>query len=241
MSRCELTHVQRAPIDLARARAQHEAYVAALEECDVTVTRLDAPADQSDAVFIEDTAVVLPEIAVLARPGAASRRGEVEAVAAALTPWRCTIAIESPATLDGGDVLVIGHRVYVGRTGRTNGAGVAQLASALAPFGYAVTPVVVSGCLHLKSAATMAAPGTLVLNPAWVDGAVFAGLDLIAVHPDEPWAANVLALGDVVLHAATGARTAERVAALGVRPLALDISELAKAEGGMTCCSLLIA
>lgn len=239
MERCELTHLTRVPIDLQTVRAQHEAYVTALRDCGLTITTLDAPADLPDAVFIEDTAVVVPEVTVLTRPGALARRAEVSAVMAALASRGPAVTIQSPGTLDGGDVLVAGHTVFVGSTPRSNESGRAQLAAALAPFGYTVKTVSVQGCLHLKSAVTLVAPGTLVHNPDWVDAESFPDWDLIPVHPEEPWAANVLCVGATVMHAAAGARTAARFGP-EIATVELDMSELAKAEGGVTCCSLLI-
>lgn len=239
LARCELTHLPRAPIDLGRARAQHAAYEECLRSLGCEVRPLPAADELADAVFVEDTAVVLDELAVLARPGAVSRRSEVEAVAGALAAWRPLRPIEAPGTLDGGDVLVIGRRVFVGLSTRTNQEAAAQLERALAVHGYLVRAVAVSSCLHLKSAVTAVADGTVLLNPAWVDVALFRDLERIAVDGDEPGAANVLAVGGTVVCAAAFPRTAERLARAGLAVRALDMSELAKAEGALTCCSLL--
>jgi dimethylargininase len=237
---CELTHLAREPIDLARARAQHAAYEAALRACGCEVRRLGALHQQPDAVFVEDTALVLDELAVITRPGAKSRRPETDSVAAALGPLRPLRFLEEPATLDGGDLLVLGRRVFVGLTTRSNAAAVAQLGEWLEPLGYAVRGVAVSGALHLKSAVTPLEAGTLLVNPAWVDSAVFGEPVVVEVHPAEPQAANALALGRRAILPAAFPRTAGRVAALGLEVVPVEVGELAKAEGGVTCCSLIV-
>ena len=196
--------------------------------------------DMPDSVFIEDTAVVFDEIAVIARPGVASRRGETDAVAAALARYRRLAAISAPATLDGGDVLCMGRDVYVGVSGRTNAAGVLQLADIVAPYGYRVHTVQTSGCLHLKSAVTAVSDDLLVLNPEWVDGGWFNGLNWVTVDRAEPFAANVLRVGDSVLCPASAPRTRTRLEGCGLNVRSVDLSELAKAEGALTCCSLIL-
>jgi dimethylargininase len=238
LARCELTHREREPIDLARARAQHRAYEDALRAMGCDVRRLPAEPDLPDAVFVEDAAVVVDELAIVTRPGAESRRAEVRSVAETLASFRALRAIEAPATLDGGDVLVVGRSVYVGLSTRTNQEGALQLAAALAPHGYTVRPLAVRSCLHLKTAVTRVGPSAVLLNPAWVDAAAFDGFERIVVHPDEAWGANALAVGPGVLYADTFPRTRDRLLARGLDVHALDASELAKAEGGVTCCSL---
>jgi len=238
LARCELTHLEREPIDLERARAQHRAYEDCLRSLGCGVERLPPEPDLPDAVFVEDAAVVLEEVAVLARPGAPSRRAEVESAAKALAPYRALLAIEPPGTLDGGDVLVIGRSVYVGLSTRTNPEGATQLAAALAPHGYAVRPLAVRSCLHLKTAVTGVGPSAVLLNPAWVDAAAFDAFERTFVHPDEPWGANALAVGPGVVYADAFPRTRDRLLGRGLDVRALDVSELAKAEGGVTCCSL---
>ncbi len=238
---CELTHLPRVAIDVELAAAQHESYENTLRRLGVSVVRLYETGDLPDSVFVEDTAVVVDEVAVLTRPGARSRRAEIPSVAQALAPHRDLRFVVPPGTLDGGDVLRLGRQVYVGLSGRTNAAGIAQLAAFLSPFGYAVESLEVSGCLHLKSAVTAIDDGTIVLNPEWVDGARFAVRRRIEVDPAEPAAANVLAIGGTVLVNASAPRTAKRIAAAGFTVVSVDQSELAKAESGLTCCSLLIA
>jgi dimethylargininase len=238
--RCELTHRARAPIDVALARAQHAAYEDTLCAAGCEVRRVAPAPDLPDAVFVEDTAVVLPEVAVLTRPGAESRRAELSAVEAALAPHRALVRVEAPATLDGGDVLVVGRRVFVGRSSRTNDAGVDRLRALLCPLGYAVEPVAVHGCLHLKSAVTALSDTMLLINRAWTRADAFREFDLVDVHPFEPDAANVLRVGEALIYPAEFPRTLERLERRGLPPRTVPASELAKAEGAVTCCSLVV-
>ena len=239
MDRCELSHLARNPIDQARAVAQHAAYEQCLMELGCRVHRVPSDASMPDAVFIEDTAVVVDELAVVTRPGARSRRAETEGVSTALTPFRSLAVIEAPGTLDGGDVLRIGRTFYVGDSARSNRDGIAQLGELLAPWDYRVVPVTTRDCLHLKTAATVAAPGIVVLNPDWVDRAVFGAVAVVEVDPAEPFAGNVLRVGEATISAAAFPRTIRRLEALGIDVRAIDMSEFAKAEGGVTCCSVI--
>jgi dimethylargininase len=239
-ARCELTHLAREPIDLERARRQHSAYESALRDLGCRVEALPALPEHPDCVFVEDVAVVLDEVAVIARPGAESRRGEESAVAEALTPHRPLVRVAAPGTLDGGDVLRLGRRVFVGRTPRSNAAGRRQLRDLLAPHGYAVVEVEVRGCLHLKSAVTAIGDAAVVMHPPWIDTAPFADLERVEVDPEEPYAANVLRIGDTVLMPAAFPRTAVRLASRGLYVRAREVDELAKAEGAVTCCSVLV-
>jgi dimethylargininase len=235
---CELTHLAWVAIDAGLARAQHEEYEAALAALGCTVVRLAPAPDLPDAVFVEDTAVVLPEIAVVARPGAESRRPETVSAATALAGYRPLRFIEPPGTLDGGDVLRVGRAIYVGLSGRSNAAGINQLGAFAEPLGYAVKAVPVRGCLHLKSAVTQAAPGSLLINPSWVDKTLFANVEFIEVDSDEPRAANALLVGAAVVYPTSFPRTRERLEGRGIAVTPVDVSELQKAEGAVTCCSL---
>jgi dimethylargininase len=235
---CELTFVAREPIDYARAVAQHRDYSRLLEHLGLTVVELPADATLPDCCFVEDVAIVLDEVAVLTRPGAPSRRGETAAVEAALQPYRPLVRLEEPARLDGGDVLVLGRRLLVGVSNRTDAAGLRALADAVRPFGYVVEPVRMQGCLHLKTAVTAAAPGLLLVNPDWVDPEPLRGLDRVEVATGEPWAANVLSVAGAVVAAAGFPRTADRLRARGLDVRTVDVSEFQKAEGGVTCKSL---
>ena len=238
--RCELTHLEREPIDLERARVQHLGYEAALAAAGCTLLRLVSEPELPDSVFVEDAAVVTSELGILARPGAESRRAEVESVGAALAAHRRCIAIQDPGTLDGGDVLRVGRTIYVGQSHRTNADGLRQMQAILEPLGYRVVGVPVSHCLHLKSAVTEVAEDTVLLNPAWVDPAVFAAHRRIEVGPAEPHAANGLRIRDALIFPVAFPRTRARLVAAGLRIVDVDVSELAKAEGAVTCCSLII-
>lgn len=241
ITRCELTHLARATIDPRRAAAQHEEYVRLLGSLGCRVERISVAPDLADAVFIEDTAVVVDELAVITRPGAVSRRPETEGVAVVLGRYRPLARIEAPATLDGGDVLRVGRTVFVGQSSRSNQAGAAQLSRLLAAHGYAVRSTPVRGCLHLKSAVTEVADGVLLLNSDWVDPADFTGYECIPVDPAEPQAANALRLGDAVVHDARFPSTRRRLMQRGLRVRLVDLSELAKAEGAVTCCSIILS
>jgi dimethylargininase len=240
IARCELTHLARARIDVNLARAQHAAYERALADAGYRVERVPASRDMPDSVFIEDTAVVVDELAVMTRPGAESRRAEIADVANALQHYRTVVAVEAPGTLDGGDVLTVGKAVFVGVSSRTNRDGIAQLRTHLAPHGYTVGEVTVSGCLHLKSAATAAADDVVVVNPKWIPRDAFGQFERIEIDPHESMAANVVRLADRLIVAAAFPRTAERLTARGYHVVAVDASELAKAEGAVTCCSILV-
>jgi dimethylargininase len=237
---CELTHLARQPIDFELAARQHESYERCLTDLGCRVCRLPGGRELPDAVFIEDAAVVLDEVAVIARPGAVSRRSETAAVAEALRPLRPLVTIDAPGTLDGGDVLRVGRSVYVGLSSRSNAEGIRQLARDLEPFGYGVCTVRVSGALHLKSAVTEVAERTLLINGDWVRPEAFPGLDLIAVDPAEPFGGNALRIGGTVIYPSAFPRTRAALEARGIAVRAVDASELAKAEGGVTCCSLIL-
>ncbi|MGE5245182.1 MAG: dimethylarginine dimethylaminohydrolase family protein [Betaproteobacteria bacterium] len=238
IGRCELTYLERVAIDVDRARAQHEEYERLLAALGCGVQRIPASPGLPDSVFVEDVAVVVDEVAVLTRPGAESRRLETAAVAERLSAYRTVATIDAPGTLDGGDVIVAGRDVFVGRGGRSNEDGIAQLRAHLDPFGYRIVAVAVRGCLHLKSAATLADETHVLLNPDWVDPLAFGGLDPIEVDPAEPHGANVLRVGRTLVCAAAFPRTKKRLERLGLTVRAVDLSELAKAEGAVTCCSI---
>ena len=236
---CELTHLARTPIDVSRARAQHEQYRAALRALGLEVVSLPEEPDLPDSVFVEDAAIVLDEVAVLTRPGADSRKPEVESIARALAPYRRLLRVESRGTLDGGDVLVAGKRIFVGLTLRSNAAAVEQLQRMLHPFGYSVVGVPVSDCLHLKSGVSQVAEDTLLINPAWVDKSHFPGFEFIEVDPSAPSAANALMAEGALIYPSAFPKTRQRLEAVGRTIVPVEADELAKAEGGVTCCSLI--
>src|SRR6266849_4522218 len=236
---CELTYLPRVAIDVRKASAQHAEYERLLRELGCTVQRLAAGPDMPDSVFIEDIAVVLDEIAILTRPGPESRRAESPAVAEALHSYRSLARIEPPGTMDGGDVLVAGRSVFVGCSGRTNAAGIDQMRQLVAPLGYDLRPVSVRGCLHLKSAVTAASDETLLMNPAWARTEEFRGFDHIDVDPGEAHGANIVRVMKRLLYSAAFPRTHERLQRRGFEVMTVDVSEIAKAEGAVTCCSLI--
>lgn len=236
---CELTHRAREPIDVGLARRQHQAYGACLEELGCTLEEIPADPNHPDCVFIEDTVVVVDACAVMTNPGAVSRRGEGPPVEQAVQRHRPIHRIQAPGTLDGGDVLRIGRRILVGASGRSNASGIEQLRSILEPHGHQVEAIPLSGCLHLKSACTLAAPDLALINPAWVDPERI-GINTIAIAPEEPDAANVLLVGETLLADCRFPRTIERLHAEGIEPVVLENSELARAEGALTCCSVIL-
>ncbi|MEO8742131.1 MAG: arginine deiminase-related protein [Lysobacteraceae bacterium] len=235
---CQLSFVDRETINVERAVAQHHAYRQALESLGCRVIVLPAQDAMPDAVFVEDVALVFDEVAVMTRPGAESRRGEGASVAEALGKLRALRTIAAPATIDGGDVLRVGRKIYVGQSARSNADGINQLRALIAEFGYTVQGVPTRACLHLKSAVTQIADATLLIQHEWVDREVFAEYRLIEVDPDEPHAANALRIGDGVLYPASFPRTRQRMIDAGIAVTSVDLSELQKAEGATTCCSL---
>jgi dimethylargininase len=238
LPRCELSFLERDPIDVARARVQHRSYQDALREAGATVVELPPLDELPDACFVEDTAIVLDDLAILSPMGAATRRPESEAMATVLSAYRPVHWLRPPATLDGGDVLRLGHTLYVGQTPRTNPAAVDQLCRLLAPRGYSVVAVPITRCLHLKSACARVDDSTVLLNPLWIDAAVFGGATLVAVADSEPWGANALRAGNTMIFPASEPQTRATVARSGHATTAVDVSELQKAEAGVTCLSL---
>jgi dimethylargininase len=243
--RCELTFIERGAISFSRLREQHAAYREALAAAGAEVVALDAIDAMPDSVFVEDTAVVLDECAVVARSGSRSRAKETDAIEPTLAGYRRLERILMPGTLDGGDVLKIERRLYVGLTTRTNREGFERLSRLVAPYGYEAVAVEVRGSLHLKTACTALDAETLLINPAWLDASAFANFDMLPVHIDEPFAANALAIGDARVLNAAFPRTLElaqaHCARAGLRAIAVDISEFGKAEAGLTCMSLVFA
>lgn len=238
INQCELTHVSRQKINIELARSQHQVYESCLQNLGCEILRLPEEPDLPDSVFVEDTAIVLDEIAIITRPGAESRRPEVKSIAKALTPYRPTFYIHSPGTVDGGDVLRIGKSLYVGLSSRTNPDAVKQIANLVASHGYKVEAVEVRGCLHLKSAVTLVWEETLLLNPSWIDPRVFETRRVIKIDPSEPYAANALLVGEKVIYPSSFGATLDRLQDAGIAVVAVDVSELQKAEGAVTCCSL---
>jgi dimethylargininase len=236
---CELTYREREPIDAGVAARQHRGYCDALRACGARVVTLPPLEEFPDSVFVEDTSIVLDEVAVLTRPGVESRRGEVRLIAPEVARLRTVERVEPPATLEGGDVLRLGRTLYVGLSPRTNAEGADCLRRLVAPHGYEVVTAEARGCLHLKSGCSALDDETVLVNPEWVDAAVFRGREVVAVDAAEPWAANVLRVAGSVCVGAAFPRTAEALAARGYDVRAVEVSEFAKAEGALTCMSLL--
>lgn len=236
---CELSFIARALIDVQKAIMQHQAYEQVLQRMGVRVISLPAEPSMPDSMFVEDPAIVLEEVAVIFPLGTESRRREAPSLAEALSRFRKLEFISLPATVEGGDVLRVGHRLFVGLTRRTNAEGIRGLTKILEPYGYEVIPVAVTGCLHLKSAVTYLGNNTVLANRAWFDVAPLAGLDFVDVDPLEPHAANALAVADGIVFPASFPKTRAILESRGFHVTPIDISELQKAESGLTCSSLL--
>ena len=243
LAECALTHLEREAIDVSRAILQHSAYEQALREAGFDVIRLPELADDPDAVFVEDTALLLGEHAVITCPGAPSRAGETESTAAGLEPY-FTIHRLAAGTLDGGDVLRIEDRLYVGQSSRTDAVGTAALADLVRPLGFTVVPIELGRCLHLKTAVTFAGLDgegrpTILVNPEWVDPALFPGTEAVFTAEGEPNAANCVRAGNRLIMAAGSQRTVASLRDRGFTVVEVDLSELQKAEAGGTCMSLI--
>jgi dimethylargininase len=239
MNDCELVYLARQAIDLARAAAQHRQYESCLRELGVSVISLAAEPDLPDAMFVEDPAVVVDEVAVLTRMGAESRRCETGSLARALAPFRPLRRMREPATLEGGDVMRVGRTLYVGASVRTSPEGIRQLAVELSPFNYEVRPVEVRGCMHLKTGCSYLGDRMLLANREWIDAGAFPDFRIIDVAEGEPWAANVLRIGETLVMPAAFPGTAALLEQQGWKVRTLDVSELMKAEAGVTCMSIL--
>jgi dimethylargininase len=236
---CELTHLERSPINVERARAQHQQYEAALKQLGVAVLSLPEAPTLADSVFVEDTALVLDECAVITRPGAVSRRPETEMIATILAPYRKLFHIQADARVDGGDILQVGKRIYVGLSTRSDPNSIEQMQDFLQPYGYELQAVSVTGCLHLKSAVTQVTKDTLLINPAWVNKNDFQDVKFIEIDPSEHYAANALMIGGTIIYPMAFPKTRKRLEAARIPMLTVEADELAKAEGAVTCCSLI--
>jgi dimethylargininase len=235
----ELTFLPRVRIDIALALQQHQQYQSALSSLGCEIVTLPTEPGLADSVFIEDTAMVLDEIAVLCRPGAASRQPEVAGVEDVLKQYRPLASIQPPGTLDGGDLLRVGKVIYAGLSTRSNQSGIEQLRSIVADHGFSVKTVETTKCLHLKSAVSEVAPGSLLINPDWISRSVFRDCDLIDVDKKEAHAANALRVGRSVIYPSSFPRTMEKLVARDIAVTPVNVSELQKAEGAVTCCSLI--
>ena len=238
MGNCELTFLPRVKINAGLALQQHQQYQSALSSLGCEIVTVPTELDLADSVFIEDTAIVLDEIAVMCLPGAESRRAEVAGVGDVLQQYRTLASIQPPGTLDGGDLLRVGKVIYAGLSSRSNQSGIEQLRCIVADYGFSVETVETTKCLHLKSAVSEVAPDTLLINPNWINKSAFANYELIDVDEEEPHAANALRVGSSVIYPSSFPRTMENLAQRGINVTPIDLSELQKAEGAVTCCSL---
>lgn len=239
INECELTNLEREPINYQRACEQHRQYVAALRLLGLEVKTLPAEPTLPDSVFVEDTALVLDECALITRPGADSRKPEVDSIVKVLAPYRKLFHVQAPARVDGGDILRAGKKIYVGLSTRSDNSAVEQMQNYLRPYGYQVKGVAVTGCLHLKSAVTQVAEDTLLINPEWADKSFFAEMKFIEIDASEPHAANAVMIGETIIYPASFPKTQKRLKDAGIKMVTVDADELAKAEGAVTCCSLI--
>ncbi|MDP1544664.1 MAG: arginine deiminase family protein [Anaerolineales bacterium] len=238
---CEITHIDRTPIDLTIARQQHYEYVQTLAQIGCQIIELPEEPDLPDSVFVEDTAFILPEVAVITRPGADSRKPEIESITRALSPHRSLMHVTAPATVDGGDVLVLGKNIYIGLSTRSTMEAVKQLNSLLDNFGYKVHGIELRDCLHLKTAVTRVDDSTLLINKNWVDASHFNGFNLIDVDASEPFAANCLPIKGKIIYPTAFPKTQRELEQKGFSVVNVNLDELAKAEGAVTCCSLIVS
>lgn len=239
LANCELSFIERKPINMEKARAQHHAYESLLEKLGAKVISLPEESDLPDSMFVEDPSIVLDEIAVICPLGTEIRRKEAASLAAALEPFRKLAYVKLPGMLEGGDVLRVGKRLFAGMTQRSNAEGIRQLAVITEHYGYDLTAVPVTGCLHLKSAVTYLGRNTLLANRGWFHWKRFEGFDWVDVDSTEPHAGNALVIGESIVFPASFPKTRAHIEAKGFRVESLDISELQKAESGLTCSSLL--
>jgi len=240
MSECELTFLSRSSINVDIAIQQHQQYQSVLSEAGCDVLSVSTEPGLADSVFIEDTALVLDDLAVLCRPGAESRRAEVTGVESVLRKFRRLESIQEPGTLDGGDLLVVGKVIFAGLSTRSNSSGIDQLRNIVSDYGFSVVPVETAKCLHLKSAVSVISPGVLLINPDWIQRSIFEDYELLAVDESEAHAANALPVGDKLIYPNNFPRTADMLSARGINVAFVDVSELQKAEGAVTCCSLIV-
>ncbi|MDG1899850.1 MAG: hypothetical protein P8I74_08300 [Phycisphaerales bacterium] len=238
IGRCELTHMDRTPIDLELARSQHADYTKAFARLGCDVIELPSLDEYPDSVFVEDPAIVLDELAIIARSGAESRRGEAASVERVLGAHRTCHRITAPGCVDGGDALLIGRRLFIGISSRTNEQARAQIRSIIEPHGYQLIPVPLTDCLHLKTAATAISDDTILCNPLWAAPASFDGLRTIEIDPSEPFSGNVVRVHDTLIADSAWNATNGRLRAAGFEVADIHRGELSKAEGSVTCSSI---
>lgn len=239
IAECEVTFINRSPINLRLAARQHDNYCAVLRGLGVIVEELSENESYPDSCFVEDTAIVVDELAIICSMGVPSRRGETALIKRELARYREIAHVSLPATIEGGDVLRIGRKMFVGQSSRTNLGGIEEIARILRPYGYRVRPVRTKGSLHLKSACTAIDEETLFVNPDWVELDAFGGFHLVHTPAEEPWSANILRVGSTVCAQAGFPRALELMERVAGKVETIDISELRKAEAGLTCSSII--
>ncbi len=235
LGECELTFLNSEPIDIKKAQKEHEAYREMIKSCGANVIVKDENIDLPDSVFVEDPIIVFDEVAVLTSMGVESRRKESASMEKIFAKYREIKRIELPAKIEGGDVLKIGKRIYVGKSARTNAQGIRDLREILTPYGYEVIAVKVSGCLHLKTGCTALDENTVLINPEWLDSKVFSDFRQIIVPKEEPFGANILKINETICMNEAFVKTIELVKTLGYSVKSTDITEFVKAEAGLTC------
>lgn len=236
---CELTYRVREKINYGKAVLQLEHYCELLRRWNVNLVAIPSNQHFPDCCFVQDTAIVLDEICVIASMGATRRRGETSEVEKAISRFRPIERILLPATLDGGDVVQVDHQLFVGLSSRTNGRGIEALCRIAEPLGYTVVTVMVNGGLHLTTGCGVVNDETILLNPRWLDSRAFKGLRQLHVSEDEPWAANTIRINEMVCLEQGAPRTIDLVQPYAGRIETLDISEFRKAEGSLSCLSLI--
>jgi dimethylargininase len=217
---------------------QHETYLETLMSCGLEVTILDPLPDYPDAYFVEDTAVVTPDVGVITNPGAATRNGEEESMAPVLAGFRKIERILAPGTVDGGDVLQVGSHFFIGLSERTNKEGAGQLGRILESFGNTWATVEVGAGLHFKSSVNYVGQNTLLVTPDFAEHAEFRGYEKIVLENAEAYAANTLLVNEHLLIPAGFPATRQKLEALGFKIIELETSEVRKMDGGLTCMSI---
>lgn len=233
-----LTTSNLGPPDHEKMLRQHAAYIETLKSIGLEVIILDEQENFPDAHFVEDTAVVTPDVAVIARPGASARQGEEDSIAAVLAQYRKTVRLAAPATLDGGDVLMVDNHLFIGLSERTNRDGAVQLGSYLEEYGNTWNAIPVGAGLHLKSSINYIGNDTLLVTEEFAKEEVFKEYVKIIVDADEAYAANTLWINDRLITPAGFTATRSKLDATGMKVIELDMSEVRKMDGGLTCLSL---
>lgn len=238
LNNCELTYLDSERIDIKKALIEHNSYCNMIKECGANVNIIEDNIDLADSVFVEDPIIVFDEVAIVTSMGVESRRKESQVLKDYFSKIREIKEIKLPSKIEGGDVLVIDKKVFVGLSPRTNESAIEELKNILKPYGYIVQSVKVDGCLHLKTGCTALDDKTILLNPNWVDVEVFSDYKIINIPSDEPFGANIMKINEYICMNEAFPKSIELVKALGYKVKTTDISEFVKAEAGLTCMSV---